>query len=101
MITRIFSLITGCRAARENKGLPFALEELLADEGGDVVIHDDAGAAVTVLTDAPVIARGIEKEHITGAGHDVSGFAYCRFAGGITVFYPRSHALCIEEGEPN
>jgi len=99
MTTRIFTLVTGCRATRANNGLTFSLKELLPDDGGDVVVHNETGVAVTMLSDDPVIARGIEKDHITGAGHDVSGFAYCRFAGGITVFYPRSHSLCVDKGE--
>jgi hypothetical protein len=100
MTTRIFTLMTGRRAARSNNGLTFSLKELPPDDGGEVVIHSDTGTDVTVLTDNPVIARGIERDHITSAGHDVSGFAYCRFATGITVFYPRSHRLCIKESEP-
>jgi len=99
MTTRIFTLTTGCRPTRANNGLTFSLQELLPDDGGEVVIENGTGTDVTVLTDDPVTARGIERDHITRAGHDVSGFAYCRFGGGITVFYPRSHALCINEGE--
>jgi hypothetical protein len=99
MTTRIFKLITGCRATRENNGLTFSLKELRPDEDGEVVIDDQIGTDVTVLTDDPVTDRGIEEDHITRAGHDVSGFAYCRFAGGITVFYPRSNPLCVNESE--
>jgi hypothetical protein len=101
MTTRIFSLLTARKPAsdREDEKLTLSLKELLPDEGGEVVIHNQAGADVTVLTDDPVTARGIEPDHITRAGHDVSGFAYCRFAGGITVFYPRSHSFCITEAE--
>ncbi|MGA9089655.1 MAG: hypothetical protein WB420_11165 [Bradyrhizobium sp.] len=99
MSTRIFSLITGRAATAANHGLTFSLKELLPDEGGEVVIQNQTGTDVTVLTDDPVIDRGIERDHITSGGDDVSGFAYCRFAGGITVFYPRSQSLCIKEGE--
>jgi hypothetical protein len=99
MTTRIFALVTGCRPRRENNGLTFSLKELLPDGGGEVVIHNHTGADVTVLTDDPVIDRGFQRDHITRAGHDVSGFAYCRFAGGITVFYPRSHKLCVNASE--
>jgi hypothetical protein len=99
MTTRIFALTTGCRATRQNNGLTFSLKELLPDDGGEVVIDNQTGTDVTVLTDDPVTDRGIEPDHITQAGHDVSGFAYCRFAGGITVFYPRSQSLCVNENE--
>jgi hypothetical protein len=99
MTTRIFTLITGCRATVANNGLTFSLKELLPDEGGEVVIESQTGTDVTVLTDDPVTDRGIEQDHITRAGHDVSGFAYCRFSDGITVFYPRSQSLCVNESE--
>jgi len=99
MTTRIFTLVTGLRATRQNNGLTFSLKELLPDDGGEVVIEDQTGTDVTVLTDDPVTDRGIERDHITRAGHDVSGFAYCRFGDGITVFYPRSHSLCVNESE--
>lgn len=99
MTTRIFTLITGRRATRENNGLTFSLKELLPDDGGEVVIDNQTGDDVTVLTDDPVTDRGVEEDHVTCAGHDVSGFAYCRFAGGITVFYPRSHKLCVNASE--
>jgi len=96
MTTRIFTLVTGCRATRANNGLTFSLQELAPDDGGDVVIRADAGD-VTVLSDDPVIARGIACDHITRAGHAVLGFVYCRFADGVTVFYPRRHSLLIDE----
>jgi len=97
MTTRVFSLVTGCPATRQNNGLTFSLKELPPDDRGAVVIHNHTGDGVTVLTNDPVTDRGIEGDYITRAGHDVSGFAYCRFADGITVFYPRSHALCVKE----
>lgn len=100
MTTRIFALVTGRRATRQNNGLGFALAELLPDDGGAVVIDSDAGPDVTILTDDRIVARGTERDLVTRAGNDVSGFAYCRFAGGITVFYPRSHSLRVKESEP-
>ena len=100
MTTRIFTLITGRRAMPQNNGLTFALQELPPDQGGEVVIDSDAGADVSILSDDPIIARGVARHHVTDSGDDVSGFAYCRFAGGITVFYPRWHRLCIAEHEP-
>jgi hypothetical protein len=100
MTTRIFALLTGCRASRENNGLTFALKELLADTAGDVVIDSGAGADITVLTDGAVTARGVERDHVTLGGDDVSGYAYCRFGDGITVFYPCWLSLLIEESVP-
>ncbi|HXR86214.1 MAG TPA: hypothetical protein VN728_04570 [Stellaceae bacterium] len=100
MTTRVFTLVTGCCARQGDGGLGFAIRELVPDERGEIVIRHQAGTEVTVLTDDPIIAHGIERDHITRAGHDVSGFSYCRFAGGIAVFYPRSLSLCVDDGEP-
>lgn len=97
MTTRIFTLTTARKPMCEDEMLTLSLKELLPDEGGEVVIHNQTGDDTTVLTDDPVTERGIERDHITRAGYDVSGFAYCRFAGGITVFYPRSHSLCVQD----
>lgn len=100
MTTRIFTLFTVRQPGFcTGEKLTLSLKELLPDAGGDVVIDNRAGTDVTVLTDDPLTGRGVEREHITHAGHNVAGFAYCRFAGGITVFYPRSHSLCITEAE--
>ena len=100
MTTRIFTLVTTRKPGFcTGETLTLSLTELLPDTGGEVVIHNRAGADVTVLTDDPLTERGVERDHITRAGGDVSGFAYCRFAGGITVFYPRSHSLCVTEAE--
>jgi hypothetical protein len=98
MSTRIFTLVTGRRATRENNGLTFSLQELLPDDGGDVVIRGNAGD-VTILTDDLVVDRGISWDYVTRTGQAVFGLAYCRFADGITVFYPRRLSLRIEERE--
>jgi len=100
MATRVFTLLTARKpASGGDESLTLSLKELLPDEGGEVVIHNHANTDVTVLTDDAVTERGVEHNHVTRAGYDVSGFAYCRFAGGITVFYPRSHSLCATEAE--
>lgn len=99
MTTRIFTLVTGCRATRENNGLTFSLKELLPDTGGDVVIESGAGTDITVLTGDAVSARGVARDRVTLGRDDVAGLAYCRFADGITVFYPRRLSLLVEEGE--
>lgn len=101
MTTRIFTLCTTRqpKQAGEDEMLTLSLKELLPDAGGEVVIHNHADTDVTVLTDDAVTERGVEHDHVTRAGYDVSGFAYCRFAGGITVFYPRTHSLCVTEAE--
>src|SRR5471030_2497370 len=95
MTTRIFSLNTASHEVPSGQTLTLALKELMPDEGGDIVAFNQMGTDVTVLTDEGVTATGIEAEHVTRTGHDVTGFAYCRFASGIRVFYPRTHHLLV------
>lgn len=99
MTTRIFTLSSRRETAGESETVTFSLRELLPDDDGAVVIGDQAGTDVTVLTDDAPNERGIERDHVTRNGCDVSGLAYCRFAGGITLYYPRSHALCEIEND--
>jgi hypothetical protein len=101
MTTRIFTLNTkrATAAGKEDEMVTLSLKELLPDDGGEIVIQNQAGIDITVLTDEAITERGIEESHVTCTGYDVSGFAYCRFAGGITVFYPRALSLCITEAE--
>jgi hypothetical protein len=98
MTTRVFTL-SRCGAAPEKQGLGFAMRELVPDEDGEIVIRHQAGTDVTVLSDDPIVEHGIDQNHMTRAGHDVSGFAYWRFGDGIRVFYPRSLSLCIDDRE--
>ena len=101
MTTRIFTLNTKREPAadKEDEMVTLSLKELLPDDGSEIVIHNQAGIDVTVLTDETIAERGLAQDHVTRAGYDVSGFAYCRFAGGITVFYPRAFSLCVTEAE--
>ncbi len=99
MTTRIFCLNTHREEAMTEDALTLSLKELMPDEGGDIVVFNDIGTDISIVTDDPVTAEGIAEGYVTRAGHNVSGFAYCRFAGGITMYYPRAHLLCVEEDE--
>jgi hypothetical protein len=99
MTTRIFCLNTQRKEAATEDAVTLSLKELMPDEGGDIVVFSGAETDISVVTDDPVTAEGIAEGYVTRAGHNVSGFAYCRFAGGITMYYPRAHLLCVEEDE--
>ncbi len=99
MTTRIFSLSTASHDAPSGQTLTLALKELMPDEGGDIVVLNQMGTDVTVLTDEGVIATGIGETYTTRTGHDVTGFAFCRFTSGVTVFYPRTHHLMVTNEE--
>ena len=65
-----------------------------ARRGGDPERHR---YDITVVTHEPVASEGVETLHVMDSGLDVSGFGYCTFAGGITVFYPPTQRLLVTD----
>lgn len=77
--------------------LTLSLEDLIPDVRGEVVILSDTGLDIAVVTTEPVASQGVETLHVMDSGLDVSGFGYCTFVGGITVFYPPTHRLLVTD----
>lgn len=75
--------------------LALSLEDLIPDPGGDIVIVNDTGQDIAVVTDLSVADAGIAGQHLTDSGFDVSGFAFCTFESGVTVFYPSTQKLLV------
>ena len=72
------------------------LSDLLPDSAGNIVIEYDGGnLAVELLTDQSVVERGVAAEAVDANGGDLSGFAYCAFSNGTTVFFPTDISLHI------
>jgi hypothetical protein len=72
------------------------LSDLLPDSAGNIVIEYDGGnLAVELLTDQSVVERGVAAEAMDANGGDLSGFAYCAFSNGTTVFFPTDISLHI------
>ncbi len=80
--------------------LTLALEDLIPDARNEVVILDHSGQEISVVTSEPVASQGIQDAHVTASGLDVSGFAYCTFESGLTLFYPPTHHLLITDENP-
>ena len=77
--------------------LTLALEDLIPDARNEVVILDHSGQEISVVTSEPIADQGILNAHVTASGHDVSGFAYCTFESGLTLFYPPTHHLLVTD----
>lgn len=75
--------------------LSLSLGDLIPDARNEIVILDGSGSNLAVVTDNAVSSHGIAGNHVTVTGFDVSGFAYCTFEGGVTVFYPATHQLIV------
>src|SRR5216684_1647325 len=75
--------------------LTLLLEDLVPDARGEIVILSAGDHDITVVTDQPVADQGRQSAHVTDAGLDVSGFSYCTFASGVTVFCPSTHHLVV------
>lgn len=80
----------------EEPPLILALDELVQDENGEVVLFNDSGLrALAVSTVATVIEEGAAGRHITAAGEDVSGFRYIAFANGLRLYYQEGLDLIV------
>jgi hypothetical protein len=89
--------VAGQSIAPADDLLTLSLDDLIPDARGEVVILSDAGPDIAVVTSEPIAGQGVETAHVTASGLDVSGFSYCTFAGGITLFYPASHRLLVTD----
>lgn len=73
-----------------------SLHDLLPDSNGDVVLVNDAGPlAVNITTDAPIMETGTSDHYVTSAGVDVSGYHFCTFEAGVTIYYPPGIDLLV------
>jgi hypothetical protein len=83
-------------AAGDTDTISLELSDLLPDSAGNIVIEYDGGnLAVELLTDQAVVERGVAAEAVDANGGDLSGFAYCAFSNGTTVFFPTDISLHI------
>ena len=83
-------------SATDTDTISLELSDLLPDSAGNIVIEYDGGnLAVELLTDEAVVERGVAAEAMDANGGDRSGFAYCAFSNGTTVFFPTDISLHI------
>lgn len=64
-----------------------SLEDLLPDEGREIVLTPPENASIEVASSAPVLGTGIADAHVTATGIDVEGFHFVRFESGMTLYY--------------
>lgn len=68
--------------------IDLALDDLLADARGEIVLFNDSGLrAMTVSARAAVIERGRADRHVTLAGEDVTGYRFLAFDDGTKLFF--------------
>lgn len=80
----------------EEPPLILALDDLVQDENGEVVLFNDSGLrALAVSTVTVVIEEGEAGRHVTAAGEDVSGFRYIAFANGLRLYYQHGLDLIV------
>ncbi len=83
--------------ASRGETLTLTMEDLIPDARGEIVILNETGQDIAVVTADSIAAHGVESSHTTALGMDVSGFSYCTFASGLTIFYPSSQRLLITD----
>ena len=72
--------------------VPVAIEDLLPDALGEVVLSAAEGMTIALSARQPMVETGVADSHVTASGLDVSGFGYYSFSGGLTVYFPH-HSL--------
>ena len=76
-----------------------ALDDLMRDQNGEVVLFNDSGLrSLALTTDSAVVEDGQAGKHVTAAGEDVSGFRYLLFANGLRLYYQQGlDVLVLDE----
>ena len=73
-----------------------SLSDLLPDQRGDVVLMNEAGPlSVNIMTDSRVTETGTAEHYVTSAGLDVTGYHFCTFEAGLTIYYPPGIDLLV------
>lgn len=73
-----------------------ALNDLLPDSRGEVVLFNEAGPlSVNIMTDSRVTETGTADHYVTTAGVDVTGYYFCTFEAGLTIYYPPEIDLLV------
>jgi hypothetical protein len=89
------------RVGDEEPPLILALDDLVRDTNGEVVLFNDSGLrALAVSTDAAVVGEGRATRHKTAAGEDVSGFRFIAFDNGLKLFYQPDLELLLVRDDP-
>ena len=79
-------------AMSEEPAVPVAIEDLLPDALGEVVLSAGEGMTIALSARQEMVETGVADHHVTASGCDVSGFGYYSFSGGLTVYFPH-HSL--------
>ncbi|MFO1074409.1 MAG: hypothetical protein U1E17_17345 [Geminicoccaceae bacterium] len=78
-----------------------ALQDLIADASGEVVLFNDSGLrSLALVANEPVVEEGQVGEHVTAAGEDVSGFRFLRFRDGLRLYHQPGLDLMLLKEQP-
>ena len=75
-------------AEAQEQPVSLALDDLLPDAAGEVVLLAGDDLPVNLLASEPVIDTGIAPAHVTAGGMEVTGLHYYSFESGVTVYSP-------------
>jgi hypothetical protein len=87
------------RLPGEEPPLVLALDDLVRDPDGEVVLFNDSGLRTLAISSPTVVVEeGEAGRHVTAAGEDVSGFRYVAFANGLRLYYqPGLDLIVVDE----
>ena len=72
----------------QEEPVSLALDDLLPDAAGEVVLLAGDDLPVNLLASEAVIEAGIAPAHVTAGGMEVTGLHYYSFESGVTVYSP-------------
>ncbi len=80
-------------------GIEIALEDLIADDNGEVVLFNDSGfRTLSIRAKALIVDNGQVRNHVTLSGEDVSGFKYVAFDNGLTLYFEEGLDWLLQQG---
>ena len=84
--------------AETQSGMPLvlALDDLLQDANGEIVLYNDSHLpSLALSTTANTVSRGNADFHVTAAGEDVTGYHFVAFDNGKTIYFQDGLDLII------
>lgn len=79
--------------------LTLALDDLLADANGEIVLFNDSNMrAVALETSQKVLKQGEALTHETAGGDDVTGFHFMSFENGTTLYFQDGLNVIVTAG---
>lgn len=90
------ALLDFAAASEDDDSVVLALEDLMPDQSGEIVLLSEDDLAISLISGQTVTGQGIAESHVTAGGVDVTGHHVYHFEGGITLYSPHDVVILSE-----